>query len=62
VVASSGASAGISTTYFGFINPWFGLDKKDKYWFNWLIYGFSTTLVAWKNGSIAPAKYVIKFY
>ena len=44
LIASAGASAGLSTTYFGFINPLFKLDIKDKYWFNWLISGIALSI------------------
>lgn len=35
-----GITGGALSTYWGFINPWFGLSQKDKYWWNWLIAGF----------------------
>lgn len=62
LIASAGASAGLSTTYFGFINPIFGLSKEDKYWFNWLISGIALSLTVLPficaimalEGTIAP--------
>lgn len=44
IILSAGASAGLSTTYFGFINPLFKLNKVDKYWFNWFFVGLALSL------------------
>jgi len=44
LVASSGASAGLSTTYFACVNKWLGKPKEDKDWFNWLLVGVAMSL------------------
>lgn len=41
---SYGLTGAALSTYFGFINPLFGKDKKDKYWWNWFISGFFVAL------------------
>lgn len=44
IIATMGLVYLAQTTYFGFINPLFGKDKKDKYWWNWILVGIAFSL------------------
>lgn len=35
---------GAMTTYWGFVNKWFGKSTKDKYWWNWMLTGIGYSL------------------
>lgn len=45
---------GACTTYFGFVNKWFGKPKEKKYWWNWMLcglaYGLAALPVCWAFG------------
>jgi len=49
-----GLTGGALSTYWGWLNPLFGKEKKDKYWWNWLISGCMVGLAAFPLLSTCP--------
>lgn len=44
LILTAGAMYGITTTYFGFVNPWIGRKKDEKFWLNWLLVGIGFSI------------------